>query len=178
MNLGLSLPADWRTRWGWLRSWMKDTTRERHKGPFIMTECTAGNYWRSWVAVETFKHNLWASMYTVRLLYHRGKAWLEWNVCCLSNVDPRLLGHRSILLTAIVEAGQEAGLSPDTFVSNYTEWMSLGFGRNLGDGKPTRWKVRKPRWESFSFPRSNSGFFFGLNYMMQWCKKKTSIQPA
>lgn len=86
MNLGLCLPADWRTRWGWLRSWMKDTTRERHKGPFIMTACTAGNYWRSWVAVETFKHNLWASMYTVRLLYHRRKAWLEWNVCCLSNL--------------------------------------------------------------------------------------------
>lgn len=86
MNLGLCLPADWRTRWGWLRSWMKDTTRERHKGPFIMIACTAGNYWRSWVAVETFKHNLWASMYTVRLLYHRRKARLEWNVCCLSNL--------------------------------------------------------------------------------------------
>lgn len=178
MNLGLCLPADWRTRWGWLRSWMKDTTRERHKGPFIMTECTAGNYWRSWVAVETFKHNLWASMYTVRLLYHRGKAWLEWNVCCLSNLLCRSPSVGASFHSINYHSGSwtRGRTIPWHLCLQLHRVNVFGLRGESGGWKAHTMKSAETQVGIFFLPTERLGVVFGLNYMMQWCK--TNSHPS
>lgn len=138
-----------------------------------MITCTTGNYWRPWLAVETFKHNLWASMYTVRLLYHRRKAWLEWNVCCLSNLLCRSPSVGASFHSINCHSGRwtRGRTIPWHLCLQLHRVNVFGLREESGGWKTHTVRIAETQvGTSIFLPTEWLRVVFGLNYTMQWCK--------